>query len=214
MFTVELKTKFEAPVITEPKVNATTTTTASAVVAPAGKKQGFNFRLLSIIGEQMFTSLIRTCRTGEHLFPGRDTEMRHIAATKKYIQSEESFNAVIKGREVNGPKALKTAKKWQDEMVLGKAKALFMYESKPILKAINKFHKEEATQHCWRWEYKDCYSLCMGYRSDFLRKAEAAKGVDKKVYYLLAKAMEDRDYIQTLYNSINSAVDKAIKSEL
>ena len=58
----------------------------------------------------------------------------------------------------------------------------------------------------FRWSFNEVKDLFKGYRSQALREAENAKGLNKSFYYQLAKALQDKDYIRDFVKEVNRPV--------
>lgn len=58
----------------------------------------------------------------------------------------------------------------------------------------------------FRWSFNEVKDLFKGYRSQALREAEKAKGLNKSFYFQLAKALQDKEYIRDFVKSINAPV--------
>lgn len=58
----------------------------------------------------------------------------------------------------------------------------------------------------FRWSFNEVKDLFKGYRSQALREAEKAKGLNRAFYFRLAKALQDKEYIRDFVKSINAPV--------
>lgn len=58
----------------------------------------------------------------------------------------------------------------------------------------------------FRWSFNEVRDLFKGYRSQALREAEKAKGLNKSFYFQLAKALQDKAYIRDFVKEINCPV--------
>jgi len=197
MFTVECKNFFtfepKAKKVSEAKAASTVVTVVTS--EPAGNKQGFNHNSFE-----------------EPYIPDGEFNTLYSLSDLMLKVVSDTFTGCLERQK--GLDTWDEAKKDLQKRLWGKAKVILDYERRPILKAIKKFHQKEAANLAWEWEPQDVKSLCNGYKSEFLRKADAAKGLEKKVYYLLSKIMEKEEYQDSLRTSINSAVKKAIKEGL